>query len=70
MTYCECDRCDTFVAIESPKGILGYKIASYPEDWKQVESDVLCPKCAKEWYDAYSAFMHKGRSTGSRKTKR
>ena len=62
MTYMECDRCDFCVAVESKKGIFGYKLADYPEDWKITDNDdALCPKCAKEWTEDYRRFMAKAK---------
>ena len=59
----ECDRCDFSVTAESTKSFLGgYKMAPYPETWKQIETDTLCPKCTKDFYAHYKDFMQKGRN--------
>lgn len=59
MTYIECDRCEFYVVVESPKGfIFGYKIAPLPSDWdKTKQGDELCPKCKKEWELEYIKFI-------------
>jgi hypothetical protein len=59
VTYIECDRCDFNQIIECSKGLFGFKIAPYPEDWKIVENDALCAKCKKQWYETYKNFMSK-----------
>ena len=62
MTYVECDRCEFYIVLESPKGLLrGYKMAHYPEDWKETDNGpALCPKCKKEWQEEFKKFMAKG----------
>lgn len=59
MTYIECDRCEFYVVLDSPKGwISGYKMAPLPTDWEETkQGDTLCPKCKKEWEAEYKKFI-------------
>jgi hypothetical protein len=61
VTYIECDRCTFNQIVECKKNFFGYKMSQYPEDWKMMENDSLCPKCKKQWYGEYKKFMNKGK---------
>lgn len=67
VTYIECDRekCGFNQIIECKKGLFGFSMAPYPQDWKIIEEDALCPKCKKLWYETYKNFMNK--KDGSKK---